>query len=285
MQALLSKEQKAEFTRDGVLVVPRFFDIEKDIHPILHGIYQIIGKVMLRHSIPDRRPGFSPGTFDAGYQDMIALDRGYGAEVYDAVKQIPAFVRFAAHPLLERLFTELRPGAVTGLAAGGSGIRIDNPFEEKFRAPWHQEYPAQLRSEDGIVFWSPLLPILPELGPVEFCLGSQKEGVIPVFTRDPKHPEKEAAYALTLQNEAQLIAKYEKVAPCTEPADLVAIDWLVLHASGKNVSKRSRWAMQLRYFNFANPAGLAYGWKGSYAAGVDFRDIHPELCADPDFED
>jgi len=53
-----------------------------------------------------------------------------------------------------------------------------------------------------------------------------------------------------------------------------------LHASGHNRSLRSRWSMQLRYFNFNDPTGRSYGWKGSYAAGVDFRQIHPELCVD-----
>jgi len=29
---------------------------------------------------------------------------------------------------------------------------------------------------------------------------------------------------------------------------------------------------------------MKHGWKGSYAMGVNFRDIHPELCADSDIE-
>jgi len=285
VQALLTPNQTDTFNRDGVLVIPGFFDLKHDIYPILIGIYRVIGQVMERHGVPDTRPPFSPDEFDAGYQTLIRLNRAYGAEVYDAVKQVPAFVRLVAHPRLEKLFAELRPGAVPGIAAGGSGIRIDNPNEEKFRAPWHQEYPAQLRSVDGIVFWSPLLPISPDLGPVAFCLGSQKEGVIPVFTHDPKSPQKQGAYALTLQNETELISKYKRIAPCTSPGDLVLVDWLVLHASGQNVAERSRWAMQLRYFNFADPIGMQHGWKGSYAAGVDFRDVHPELCADPELED
>ena len=58
------------------------------------------------------------------------------------------------------------------------------------------------------------------------------------------------------------------------------MDFLVLHASGENVSERARWSMQFRYFNFDEPTGLRHGWKGAYAAGVDFRSVHPELCAD-----
>lgn len=74
-----------------------------------------------------------------------------------------------------------------------------------------------------------------------------------------------------------MIAKYDKVAPLTKPRDLVIIDFLVLHASGYNRGTRPRWSMQFRYFNFAEPTGRSHAWRGSYAAGVDFRKIHPEL--------
>ncbi len=60
----------------------------------------------------------------------------------------------------------------------------------------------------------------------------------------------------------------------------VVIDFLVLHASRHNRAKRSRWSMQFRYFNFNDPMGMSHGWKGSFAAGVDFRTIHPELSVD-----
>jgi hypothetical protein len=58
---------------------------------------------------------------------------------------------------------------------------------------------------------------------------------------------------------------------------------LVVHSSSPNYGDRSLWSMQMRYFNFAEPIGMQYGWKGSYAAGIDFRTIHPELCADAKF--
>lgn len=275
---LLSDAQVAEFHRNGVLVVPSFYDPESDILPIQHAVYRVIGQVMKRHSIPDARPAFSMEHFDDGYQSLIALDRSYGSEIYDAVKQIPAFVRLLADSRHEELFKALRPGSIPGIAGGGFGIRIDNPREDRFRAEWHQEYPSQLRSLDGLVFWSPLVHMTPELGPVQFCLGSHTGGAVPVLTRPES--DKTGAYALRLKGETSLLERYRQAAPLTTPCDLVIIDFLTLHASGFNHSSRSRWSLQFRYFNFDNPTGLAHGWKGSYATGVDFRSIHPELCAD-----
>lgn len=274
----LTGAQIAEFQRDGVLIVPGFYDLEDDIVPIQHGIHRLIGQVMKRHGIEDKRPPFSPETFDDGYQPLIARNRAYGSEIYDAVKQIPAFIRLLGDTKHEHVFKALRAGAIPGIAAGGYGVRIDNPNEERYRAEWHQEYPSQMRSIDGLVFWSPLLQLTQELGPVQFCRSSHAAGPLPVLTKDAGR--KSGAYAVRLKDEAQLLARYEKIAPLTSPGDLVVVDFLTLHASGFNTSHRSRWSLQFRYFNFDDPTGLAHGWKGSFAAGVDFRQIHPELCAD-----
>lgn len=276
----LSSSQVASFERDGLLVLPGFYDVAADIVPILHGIHRVVGLVMKRHGIADARAPFAPERFDDGYQALLARDRAWGGEVYDAVKQIPAFIRLLGHPHHEDLFRILRAGAIPGIAAGGYGIRIDNPNEDRFRAAWHQEYPSQLRSLDGLVFWSPLVRITEALGPVQFCPGSHAGGPLPVLTRSDDLLAAPGAYALRLKDEAHILEHYERIAPLTSLGDLVVVDFLTVHASGFNTSERSRWSLQFRYFNFDDPTGLGYGWKGSFAAGVDFRTIHPELCAD-----
>lgn len=274
---LLTVEQLSEFQSAGVLIVRNFYDVPHDITPIQQGIYEIIGEVMRKHGVADTRRPFNSPSFDDGYTELIRINRIIGSEIYDAVKQIPAFFRLISHPMHEIVFRQIRPGAVPGVAGGGYGIRIDNPLEDKYRAMWHQEYPAQLRSLDGLVFWSPLVPVTEELGPVKFCLGSHREGPLPVLIADPDRSGRSGAYALMLHNEDEILSRYQKTAPLTSPGDLVIIDFLTLHASGQNFGTRSRWSMQFRYFNFADPTGRSHGWKGSYAAGVDFGKVHPEL--------
>lgn len=279
-RSLLKDSEISSFRDSGYLLLKGFYDAEADIVPIQASIHRIIGQVMQRHGHPDARRPFTPQTFDDGYADLIARQRSWGGEVYDAVKQIPALMRLVASGRNEQLFSELREASVPGIAAGGYGIRIDNPGEERFRAPWHQEYPAQLRSLDGVVFWTPLIPVTCELGPVSLCPGSHRDGLVPVYTRDPENPDKVGAYGLRLKDEDWLVPRYGQVAPLPDLGDLLVLDFLTLHASGLNTGTRSRWSIQFRYFNFADPTGRAHGWKGSYAAGVDFRVIHPELCAD-----
>lgn len=276
----ITSEQLESFYRDGYLIIPDFYDLNEEIIPIQKAIYEIIGLVADKYGVGISRNEFSTDTFDEGYLDLIAANRAYGGEIYDAVKQIPAFIRLLASQKNYFIFESLRPKSMPGIAAAGYGIRINNPFEDKYRANWHQEYPSQLRSLDGLVFWSPLVQVTDELGPVTICPGSQIEGAIPVHTHDPRNTEKKGAYSLVLQNESDLIAKYKQISPLSKPADLIVMDFLLLHASGYNVSNRALWSMQFRYFNFLDYTGRRHGWKGGFASGVDFRTVHPELCMD-----
>jgi hypothetical protein len=277
---LLAQEQIELFNREGYLIIPDFYDLEEEIRPIQSDIYDIIGLVADKYEIRIDRSAFSQESFDQCYLDVIAKDRSYGGEIYDAVKQIPAFIRLVASKKNEEVFRALRPKSFPGVAAAGYGIRINNPFEDKFRANWHQEYPSQLRSLDGLVFWSPLVNVTQELGPVIICPESQTEGAVPVYTHDPRNKEKQGAYSLVLQNEGDLINKYRQISPLSKPTDLVVMDFLLLHASGHNIGNRALWSMQIRYFNFLEATGRRHGWKGGFASGVDFRTIHPELCVD-----
>lgn len=274
---ILTPEQLEQFRKDGLLVVKGFYDVDKDIKPIQHGIWSIIGILLRKYDINVEQLPFSEETFDQGYQELIAKDRKFGGEVYDAVKQIPAFMRLVTHSKNEMLMQELRSDSIPGLAAAGYGIRIDNPNEEKFRSLWHYEYRDQLRSIDGVVFWSPLVPITEELGPVQICPGSHKDGLRRSYLNDPAMEGKPGAYGLKIENENAVIDKYGIVSPLSSPSDLVLMDFLTLHSSGKNVGIRSRWSMQFRYFNFNHPSGIEIDWKGCVASGVQLKDVHPEL--------
>lgn len=276
----MTERQYDDFYRNGFLVLPGFYDFEKEILSIQQAIYEIIGIVAKKNNISLERSDFTSATFDEGYLEIIRHNRQCGGEIYDAVKQIPAFLRLVSDRKNEQLVSVLRRGSLPGIAAAGFGLRINNPHEDKFRANWHQEYPAQLRSLDGIVFWSPLVEVTKDIGPVRICPGSHLLGALPVYTQDPRNKEKQGAYALVLQNEKELVGKFEQIAPLSKPGDLILMDFLLLHASGFNRSNRALWSMQFRYFNYLEPNGISHGWKGSFASGVDFKNVHPELCVD-----
>ena len=274
---LLGEHQIVQFERNGFILLENFYPLEK-IEPICRRAYDIIGEVIREYDLPVKRKPYAFEAFDDGYLEVININRRYGGVIYDAVKQIPAFMALVADLKNEKVFQQLRAGAIAGIAAGGFGIRINNPFEEKYRAAWHQEYPGQLRSLNGLVFWSPLINVLPENGPVNILPGSHKEGLFPLIQYETNNQGQTGGYAARLHNEQALVSKYEMISPCTKPGDLLIMDFMVLHQSGINNSNRALWSMQFRWFDFSEPVGRKHNWIGSYASGVDFADVHPELC-------
>ncbi|WP_083567199.1 phytanoyl-CoA dioxygenase family protein [Hyphomicrobium sp. CS1GBMeth3] len=271
----IATSAKDDFATKGYAVLRQFYDVARDIAPIQEGIRVVIALLCDKYGV-DAPTATALDAMTKGYPALIAKNRAWGGEVYDAIKQIPAFLQLVSNARNPALFDTLRPGSHPGIAANGFGMRIDNPGEEKFRAQWHQEFPSQLRSVDGIVFWTPLLPVTPEMGPVQIAEGSHAEGIVPVYV-DDGGVSKTGAYALYLDRAEERLARYRQVAPLTEPGDLVLMDFLTLHQSGHNVSNMPRWSIQFRYFNFAEPIGVRIGWKGSFAAGARFEDVLPEL--------
>jgi ectoine hydroxylase-related dioxygenase (phytanoyl-CoA dioxygenase family) len=276
-EPILNDGQVRQFHQDGFIVLRDFYILETEIEPILFGIHQIILLLIEKYRLPISPPCFTPSTFDAGYQELLKANRKYASEAYDAAKMLPAFVRLSASLKHDQVMAQLRGTDAPGFATGGSGIRIDNPGEEKFKANWHQDYPTQLRSVDGLVFWSPLVTVTPELGPVTLAVGSHKDGPVAVNRNDPRNPEKSGAYALTLHDEEARIRRYPHVMPLTNPGDLIVFDYLLLHASGTNSAARSRWSMQMRYFNFRHQSAIDLGWKAPAADVTDLQTLQPAL--------
>jgi len=265
------------FNKDGYVVLPGFYDVEADILPIQEDIRKVVALVARKYNI-DAPCDTADQAMREGFMAIARANRAWASEIYDSVKQIPSFMQLVSNKRNADLYAQIRPHCQPGLAAAGYGIRIDLPAEDKFRANWHQEFPAQLRSLDGVVFWTPLLPVTSDLGPVEICVGSHRDGVVPVF-RDNGGVGKSGAYALRLDKEEERLAKYNKVAPLSKPGDLVLMDFLTLHQSGTNKENFPRWSMQSRWFNFNDPVGIKIGWKGSFADGVNFENVLPELLA------
>jgi ectoine hydroxylase-related dioxygenase (phytanoyl-CoA dioxygenase family) len=268
--SITSDSDRRHFDENGILLLKGFYDVLGQIEPILEGIRCII-EILCRKYHVEAPTHTAHHSMTEAFMALIRRDRAYGSEVYDAVKQIPEFMQLVSDARNSLLFRELRDGSIPGLAAGGFGIRIDCPGEATFKAPWHQEFPAQLRSLDGLVYWTPLVSIRPSLGPVEVCIGSHRDGIIPVH--NPSDSAQKGAYALRLVGEAERLARYQHQSPLTEPGDLLMMDFLTLHQSGENIDVFPRWSIQFRYFNYADPLGVKISWKGSFAGGQDFRAI------------
>jgi hypothetical protein len=277
---MISSIDRAHFEQDGVVVLKNFYDIETEIVPILRPIREIISICLKKHAIQYTQKPFSVETFDDGYLELLKKDRRIGGEIYDAVKQIPSFMRLLTSEKHEKLVNSVRGTTLSGVVDRGYGIRLDNPSEAEHLTGWHQDYHGQLRSLDGLVLWTPLRAMSNDLGPVRFCLGSQKSGLHPLLCPPTNQHEKNTTLygtGLRMLDEDKVVSRFEQAAPILEVGDLALVDFLTIHRSSQNRSAQTRWSMQLRWFNFREETGIKMGWPKSYAHGKSFAEWHPEL--------
>lgn len=279
---LLSESELDSFHKNGYLIIRGFYDSKNEIEPIQKGIYNIVQLIIEQNNLNITQPSFSPTTFDEGYNKLIKVNRSLGGVVYDAIKQIPAFMRLVSHKKNERLMQQLRETENVAVGAGSYGIRIDNPNEAQHLTLWHQEYPTHLGSVDGVIFWSPLVSITQNMGPVKVIPGSHKEGIRPLVIQDPelkasRNNYQELAKNLVIADIDNLLGNNTICSPLTNAGDLLIMDYKTVHSSSENTSHRSRWTMQLRYFNFEEKTGKSNNWIGGIAMGNSILDVHPEL--------
>lgn len=267
---------RKDLEEKGFCKIPNFFSYKEDIQPIKFAINKITSLLVEKY-LGKKTIDNSDEDFVESYLELIAHNRSIGGIVYDAVKQIPEFASLVSSKKCAELFKELRNTKLAGLCRGGDGIRIDNPKEEKFKSPWHQEYPVQYGSINGLVYWSPLLEIDMDIGPLHILSGSHKEGLLKVCYPDEKN---RTPYGLRIVNEDELENKYECMKVLCSPGDLLIMDFLTVHKSGNNVSNRSRWSMQYRYFDFLNDEARKIDWANNVSQGNSIEKLYPHYLVE-----
>jgi hypothetical protein len=269
---------RQELETQGFTKIEGFYSAE-ELAPLTNHITRIIAMLYTQHlGKPFPAGEFHSHPVQQAYMEMVRHNRKLGGVVYDAIKQIPEFIRITSSEKNLALARSLRQSDFMGITRGGDGIRIDYPLETTYMAPWHQDYLSQLGSPDGLVFWSPLVDIDAAIGPLELCVGSHMGGPRPIYYEDASLAG--TAYGMRLANEEAIIGSYPNIsAPC-KAGDLLVVDFLTLHRSGANRAAFPRWSMQLRYFNFNNPHGMQMHWPSGFSQGNTLNVIHPELVVE-----
>lgn len=264
----LSQNLLSQFHKEGWLILPNFYSLSL--------INQVNSDILELTHVVSERVEFTDNC-DYSLPTLLSLlskhDRASIGKIYDAAKMLPSIHKVINNRANFDLFMSLRPKSMPGIATNGHGVRIDLPNEERFSAPWHQEFPNQFRSLDGLVFWIPLMHITQDLGPVHILPRSHNKGVLDVELTDKTN--KSGAYAMSIKGIDSIIASSnaEVISPLCKQGDLIILDFLTLHRSGINISKQARMSLQFRFFNYLDPVGTEIGWVGSYASGKDFGSV------------
>ncbi|MBV8370319.1 MAG: phytanoyl-CoA dioxygenase family protein [Candidatus Eremiobacteraeota bacterium] len=270
----LVDDAKAAFERDGFVVLRGLLDVERDVRPLQADLGRLIQRSARVLGEEHLIPG-NPDEFDRGFIELVARHPRASGLVYDMAKALIPFARLCVHERIVGAFCALRGAELAGSAEQMCGVRIDRP-DNRFRSPWHQEFPSLFRSLEGITFWTPLVPMTAEMGPVLLSRGSHRDGVHRIDAGEGTEAEMAAGgyENFRIEREDEVLARHEIVAPLVAMGDVVALDFLTLHRSGINRSRRTRWSAQMRLMNFDDPVGIALGWTGGIKSGKTIGDIN-----------
>jgi len=215
--------------------------------------------------------------FDSGLQHLISKNRSLGGIVYDATGRLLSMHQISVHKTITRL-ARLLLSSNHLQAAFDKAVRIDYPQEDRFLFPWHQDYTYDPSSPGGLVYWIPLKNVREENGSIEIASGSHKRGIRKVRVVNESN-EKSSGSKLYEIEDLSDIEKASRFFAELDYGQFIIFNNLLLHRSGANQSKATRWTIQIRYGDFENDFAASKGWPNGSFRNKWFYLTHPEFIA------
>jgi hypothetical protein len=239
-----------------------------------------LSDLLIDHYHINRFEDDSASRLSNNINSIASFDRTYLSHFYNAVKSLPSLAQIVASQLNLELLNELPPGdskaTIYGPVHGGAGIRINMPNEEQYLADWHQDFTTQMLSRSGFVFWIPLVHVDISMGPVILLEGSHKLGPKKIMIDTGR--EGSIAYNYKIAGIDSIVNQYKQISLCSDPGDLLIMDYHLIHRSGYNRSNSPLISVQYRYACLSHSTALSYLWP----LGVHYSDYKNSRFA-PEF--
>lgn len=237
--------QIKNFKKNGYLIIKNYFN-KKHIYDLQKDILDLIEVVGKKKIIKRKSTDYST-LIGQQLNILKKKNRNLVSVLYEEMKNIPSFQSIYCSKKNIKLFKKLRVNSIPLIPSSSAGIRLDFPDERIYASQPHQEYPFHPYSEDGLVFWSPLIELKKNSGMPIIWKGSHLSKKIfktEKATRRAFYKTYIPKKILSLYDEYQL--------PTVSVGDLVIFDFRLIHSSGKNNSTYARVTCQFRLYNYKN---------------------------------
>ncbi len=260
MTRSLSDRDLLFFQDNGYLVVPSIVPIAR-IDELRRLIFRIYTKLVpADRNIPQTEPWNDPW-FDRRLLDLRTENPRLFGSLYDCAQSAVAVSRLVTEPDVANAVAGLYGDDPQDLAYSGIMLRMDAPKDQRNVLSWHQDrayYPQNLDGANGVVVTIALQDTSAELGALNVCPGSHREGLI-----EPEQTSKDD-YETTEQRAVPqpLVDKYPHTIAELGKGDMLIIHMNMFHRSGTNMSDRFRFSALCRYHRIMTsdfvPFGLLY---------------------------
>jgi hypothetical protein len=214
---------------------------------------------------------------DATFDQLCAINRSHGGEIYGVAPDLPVYQRIVGHPNLTSTVSALMNVEFLQIPFHNGNLRIDRPNEEAFLFDWHQEYTFNLLALNAITAIIPLTDITSEMGAVACVPGSHREiAKVSINAPDFASGAGRGGYIFTVATDRAELEREAVVSPL-RAGDALLLHCLTLHRSGQNSSTKNRWSINPRYSDFFDEALVGRGWaRGVRPGKVLFGEVHPD---------
>ena len=217
--------------RMGFVRLPGFFDVERQLAPVIYDITRAGEKVT---------NDFEFRAFEAiqslETQKLGALEKLLG--------YLPSLTRLAASDTMLHLSRSI--GLQFPMVRRRNDVRMETPDSAPLPGDWRQDIVHHLGSKNAIAFWIPLTEATVEAGSLEVIPGSHRSGVFPFHYTGKGSPRPDASLA---PSETALNDDPTESGITIEakPGDLMIYSQFLLHRQSPNRSGHMHWSVQIRH--------------------------------------
>lgn len=229
----------AAFERDGFVVVPEFFD-RRRIRELVDDVKRVFFVREHREDVAD----IDAAALDARLAELFTHDFATYHGAAKLCNHLLSLYRLGVDErldgILQRLGLEHPTLAARPLMWFHAAHLAKTPRYAQL--PAHQEWSNMQGSLDGVVAWTPLVPIDEAMGRLQIVPGSHTRGLLP-FGADGAND-----YPLALVDQ-----EHDFVEVDIPPGALLLFSAFLVHRSGVNTTRRARLTINFRYNNAAEP--------------------------------
>tara|TARA_R110000787_G_scaffold234642_3_gene341518 strand:+ start:4832 stop:5725 length:894 start_codon:yes stop_codon:yes gene_type:complete len=217
--------------RMGFVRLPDFFDVERQLAPIIYDITRA-GEKFTRD--------FEFRTFKA----IQALNKQKLSALEKLLGYLPSLTRLAASDTMLHLSRSI--GLQFPMVRRQNDVRMELPDAAAAPGTWCQDTTHHLGSKNAITFWIPLTEATVEAGSLEVIPGSHRSGVIPFHFTGKAAPD--AGTSLTSRETALDEEPGENgITIEAKPGDLMIYSQFLVHRQVPNRADHMHWSFQSRH--------------------------------------
>ena len=258
LTAVNLKSIKKNYIKNGYVILKNFFS-KKQIYELEKAIIKNAIKIIPNKSI--NQLSVSDLKFNKELINLKKNDPKIFGSFYDSLQHNAKLYQMFSMQKISRVLKHLNNKGLEEFCLSNIGVRMDVPFDTRHKYSWHQDrayYPQNRDGNKGMLIWAPISVLKKDIGPLKIKPKSHKLGFY--YVKKTKKKNYSPQYTLPKKK----LSKFKTINLNIKPSDVAFINFHTYHASGSNISKKIRFAIQARYSDTTDQDFLPFAFNVFY---------------------